>query len=309
MGTYAAVQLECSGRAAGLAQAGDALAEMEAVDLLLSNWKPDSAVSSLNGSPPGQPVPVTPELVPVLSQAFALGASTGFAFDPGIGALSEAWGLRSGGRWPAAAELADARAAVGASAFELDERGATLCRNHPAARIDTGGFGKGLALDRAAAALRRDGVSRALLDLGGQLLAVGGPFPVAVADPDHRERSLAVLSLEDASVSSSGDSERSLPTTRGQVGHLLDPAALRPAADFGAVTVVARSGLEADALSTGLFVLGPERGLALARELPGVEALFLVRCADGQVAARMTPGLRVLLAPGSRVRERCGGHS
>jgi thiamine biosynthesis lipoprotein len=171
------------------------------------------------------------------------------------------------------------------------------------AGIDEGAWGKGYALDRAASALRRCGVSEALLDLGGQVTAVGRAT-VAVADPRDRLRPAVTFSIEDESVSTSGNSERGRTVAGRRIGHLIDPRTGKPAPDFGSATAVAPSGLSADVLSTAFFVLGPRKGLELSERLrrEGVknEAMFLV-VADGRVRVVASPGILARLAEeGSR---------
>ena len=139
-------------------------------------------------------------------------------------------------------------------------------------RLDEGAWGKGYGLDRAAKTLAQAGVRSALLDLGGQVFAVGfdtgeKPWRVPVADPRDRDRTVVELGLADRSASTSGDSERFREVAGRRIGHILDPRTGEPAPDFGSVTVIAPTGLVADVLSTAFFVLGPEKGLALSETL------------------------------------------
>ena len=169
-------------------------------------------------------------------------------------------GAPHGGRIPDAITLTRARAASRPALFTFDESSSSVTRRDAAAGIDEGAWGKGWALDRAAAADargRRDLLG--LLDLGGQILAFGEEASVDVADPLERTRTVATLRLKDASASTSGNSERGLVVNGRRIGHLLDPRTGEPASDFGSVTVVAKDGLTADVLSTAFFVLGPRR--------------------------------------------------
>ncbi|HSG49170.1 MAG TPA: FAD:protein FMN transferase [Longimicrobiales bacterium] len=301
MGTRFRVELPAGvERRRALAASEAAVAALEGMESLLSTWRDDTPLSALNRAPAGVPHAVAPLLLPLLDEALAWSARTGGAFDPRVGPLVEAWDLRGGGRVPSAEELDRARSAVG-------DRGITLCggmliRHHPDAWLDTGGFGKGAALASAARALRSMDVDDALLDLGGQLLALGSPhggegWAVSVAHPLHRDIPVRALRLRDASVATSGNSQRSLQAGGTRVGHLLDPRTGRPAADWGSVTVVSADPLEADILSTALYVLGPEAGMALALTLPDTGVLFLTPSGEG-VDARWNPAMeRWLVAP------------
>jgi thiamine biosynthesis lipoprotein len=215
-----------------------------------------------------------------------------------VGALVAAWGLRGGGRLPSAGEIERARAASAPGGLELRPDD-TAVRTRPDLVIDEGGFGKGAGLDAAlAAAGAVDGVEGAELDLGGQvgLLARGGE-EIGIADPRRRDRAVATLRAGSGSVATSGNSERGLVVRGHRVGHLLDPRTGRPAPDFGSLTVWAPTGLEADCLSTGLYVLGPRKALAWAAAHPGVEVVVARPGADGIVKLTASAGLAGRLRP------------
>ena len=137
----------------------------------------------------------------------------------------------------------------------------TLPRRGAKGSIDEGGFGKGYTLDRMLAVTPGD----VMINFGGQI-AVRGAREVAIAHPRHRDRPLVTLTLRDASLSTSSNSE--------QPGHILDPATGKSAPSWGSVSVIDPSALRADALSTALYVMGPERGLAWARA-HNVVAIFI----------------------------------
>jgi len=298
MGTTVDLAVRAPDRARGLEASEAALRELDRVEALLTTWRRGGDLDRIDRAPAGEPVAVSRALLDLLTAVFAWIPGTDGAFDPTVAPLVRAWDLRGGGRIPAPAELESARAASGAAHFRLDVAAGTVTRLDPAAGIEEGAWGKGYGLDRAAAALRSAGVSDAVIDLGGQVLAIGtdadgGPWRVPVADPRDRARTVAVLAVTGVSVSTSGDSERSREAGGRRIGHILDPRTGEPAADFGSVTVVAPSGFVADVLSTALFVLGPERGLALSERLrrEGVEqqALFLVVRGD-RLEAVASPG-------------------
>ena len=166
-------------------------------------------------------------------------------------------------------------------------------RRRPGLLVEEGAWGKGSGLADALAALAAvPGVVRTSLDLGGQV-AVSGPgvWQVPVADPRRRDRSVAVLSIDGGSVSTSGNSERGIEVAGRKLGHILDPRTGEPVPDFGSLTVWAADPLRADCLSTGLYVLGPERALAWAAAHPDVEVLVL-RPEGDRLRALASPGLK-----------------
>lgn len=309
MGTWLELTVSAGERATALAASEAAVRALEACEARLSTWRDDSELARLNAAPTASWFELTPELAGDLARARELWEATAGAFDPGLGALVEAWGLRSGGRQPAPEELAAALAARGFAGFTLDGRRAM--RHHPLARIEEGGFGKGLGLDQALRALRAAGGEAARLDLGGQVLVHGAEEEIELADPDQRERALLVLTLDSGSLATSGNSERGIVVAGERRGHLLDPRSGAPAPDFGSLTVWAADAFTADALSTGLYVLGPERALAWQAEPrvdgPACELVLLLRTERGPRAVvsaglrarvrALVPGLEIELVP------------
>ncbi|MEI6592323.1 MAG: FAD:protein FMN transferase [Holophagaceae bacterium] len=269
MGTQLHLHLEGGG---DLGRASErALAETARIEAACSTWNPASAWSQLNAAE-GRAVPLALEWVELLAQVQAWHRLTEGAFDPVLMALLQAWGTRQGGRTPSATALAEARRASGSALLVLDQSSGTARLAHPRAGVEEGGFLKGHALD---AMRKAAGLSSGWLDFGGQVLAWGHALRVDIADPLDRLRPRCSLLLRDASLSCSGTSERGR--------HLLDPRSGQPCAAWGSTAVVASEALSADVLSTALYVLGPEAGLAWA-EHQGVAAAFLLN--DGEL--RMT---------------------
>lgn len=303
MGTTLDLVVRMKERAPGLAASEAALAEMRRVEALLTTWKPGGELARVDAAPAGKAVGISPELFDLLAADFRWVARTSGAFDPTVAPLMRAWDLRGNGRIPTPSELAAALAATGVGKFRLDAGARTVTRLAPEAGLDEGAWGKGYGLERAGAVLKREGVESALLDLGGQVLALGSDtaekaWRVPVADPRERQRAVVELGLVDVSAATSGDSERSREVNGRRIGHILDPRTGEPAPDFGSVTVVAPSALVADILSTAYFVLGPDKGLALSERLrrEGIanEVLFLV-ARDGGLDALASPGMPALI--------------
>jgi thiamine biosynthesis lipoprotein len=287
MGTVLWMELEVQERAEGLCASEEALRTVEAAEARLSTWTTESELARFLTAKEGELVELTPLLAEELRKAKDLCEETRGAFDPSVGALTQAWGLRSGGSTPSEAMLERARAACGSEHWLL--QGNVAVRSSTDLVIDEGGFGKGAALDQAISCLERAGVPGASLNLGGQLAFLGRDDRVVpIADPEHRAQSLMEITVRGGSVATSGTAERG--------AHIIDPRTGRPAKDFGSVTVWAGTALEADALSTALFVLGPVEGLALAEEMEDVEAVFIEKSTPGRKVS-MTSGLRKRTRP------------
>lgn len=281
MGTRATLTTFDAVRSHGLARLETLLEALEATEAELSTWRADSALSRLNTAPPGTPVRLSASLCRTLADVRRWTTRTGGAFDPAIAPLVGAWQVRSGGAVPDQETLARARRASGLQHLQLDE-GACVAVRAGDVTLDAGGFGKGEALDRAAAVV--GGAAPWMIDLGGQVLVRGAPpggsgWTVDVAHPQRRDEVALTVTLERGSLATSGGSERDRVVGGTRVGHVLDPRTGRPASYHGSVTVWHERALAADVLSTALYVMGVEAGLAWA-EGHDVAALFL-QAGDG----------------------------
>ena len=272
------------------------LNEVERMDGMLSTWDSTSPMSRANQAPHHLTIPLPGELAEILSEALAWVPMTHDAFDPVVGALVDAWDLRGPGRLPDQGALSSARAVSGSHLFRLTGGPRpSLTRLSSGAWLDTGGFGKGAALRAAARRISGKGPPssrmmprsqnpRVLLDLGGQIWAQASPedpWLVGVAHPLRRQETIMDLSIHDASVATSGTSERWIQVDGSRFGHILDPRTGLPSPAWGSVTVVSRDAMVADILSTALYVMGPEAGWAWVRQRPEVGAVFLEVCLEG----------------------------
>jgi thiamine biosynthesis lipoprotein len=293
-----------AGRDTTAAALAAALDEVERLDALLSNWRPDSEVAILNRQAAVRPVPLSEDLFSVLTAALEAQQATGGCFDPGLGPWIDTLGLRStepdrpdppaGGEVPALPPRA--------GEIRLDPRSRTARFTSADVGVDLGGIGKGYALDRAARRLKEAGIDSALLNFGGQVLALGAPpgetgWIVEVADPRDRLRPALGLRLRDASAATSANTERGVRRGGRWIGHVLDPGSGRPAPFPGSATAVAPDATRADAYATALLVMGPERGLDWAESRVDVAAVFLEPAAAGPPLVRATLSLERYRGP------------
>ena len=288
MGTTCTIVIVAPDRSTGLAAAEAAFAEIARSEDRLSTWRDDTVLARLNRFPVGKPFSLDARMFDLFVRLRELRDSSGGGFDPASGRLLEAWDVRGAGRVPTRDERAAALAGGGMNLLRLDAAASTVTRLAPGVLLDAGAFGKGEALARAAEELRDRGLSRFSIDFGGQV-SVGSDTTgegIAIADPRQRDRPVGRFRLNGLSAATSTQSERP--------GHILDPRTGQRAAAFGSVTAVSPDPLVADAMSTAMFVLGPEAGLQLAEERPDLEALFLMQTPAG-LRARMTPGMRELI--------------
>lgn len=253
---------------------------------LFSATKEDSDISRINNAR-GKAVTVDAETVSLLETAISYSEKTNGRFDATIGAVSSLWNFSEDpkGPVPDEARIAEALTHVGYQNIVIDEGTVRLKDRY--ARIDCGAIAKGYIADRLKDYLLEQGVGSALINLGGNVLAVGEkpagahgsePFRVGIQQPfDTQGKTIAVVPVSDCSTVSSGNYERFFEADGKLYHHILDPETGYPADNgLAGVTILCEASVDADALSTACFLMGAEDGRAFVEEIPGAEALFIV---------------------------------
>jgi len=268
---------------AGVSAARQALDEVDRLEDQLTIFRENSEVSFINREAATNPVRVEQSLFSLLLLCRELCRETGGAFDITSGRLSRCWGfLRRQGRIPEPDEIEGARALIGGDKLLFDYESRAIRFARPGVEINLGSVGKGYALDRVAAVIRKS-VRAALLSAGSSsILAIGGAkgWTVGVRHPGDKERRLAVAQLRDAALSTSGGEEQFFEYGGKRYGHIIDPRAGWPADRVASVTVIAQSAAVTDALATAFYVGGPELAASYCDAHPGVLALMLESGAD-----------------------------
>jgi thiamine biosynthesis lipoprotein len=249
---------------------------LRTVDRMASLYRGDSALVRVNAHAGVHAEPVEEELFALLVRARELSVLSDGAFDPTVLPLLRAWGAYGELRHLGPIDPS----AVGFAAMLLDPSTRSVRFALPGMALDLGGIAKGWALDRARAALAARGVRRALLDLGGTLACVGGGgdqgWPVAVRDPEGADGLLGIVGVpDDGTISTSANYARDFDGEGWRArSHIYDPRTRRPVLSARAVTVWAPEAAAADALSTALFVLGPQEAKDVLARFPDAGALF-----------------------------------
>lgn len=276
-----------------LEKAEAAFAEIARVEQLLSTWRDSSELSSLNQS---HGAVVSEELYTLLDEVMRLARATDGGFNPLVGPLVELWKSREEGVVPASVEIGRVLPLLSLDAPRFDSASRTITL--PAGvSFEEGGFGKGYALDRAAASLESAGATSFTIDFGGQLMIRSKqPVEAAIASPGRRDEIAIVLSISSGSLSTSSGSEKFFVVDGVSYSHILDPRDGRALPPRGSVSVMSESAMEADVLSTALYVMGPADGLAWA-DAHEVAAIFIVPASTGWDVTlskqATTPGLAV----------------
>ncbi len=305
-GTRVEVLVAEADAAKAKAAAAAVLREFDRLHRTYHAWQP-SELTALNAAiAAGKAHAVAPELAGFVADAQAMTTAGERLFDPGIGELVRLWGFHSEefrAALPDPAALTAWRAAA-PSILDLQLEGNTVRSRKRAVALDFGGYLKGIALDRAAAALREAGVHNALINIGGNVMALGSkhgePWRVGIQHP-RQPGALATLQLHDGEViGTSGDYQRFFELDGKRYCHLLDPRSAEPVTHTQSLTVLIRGGAQAgmrsDASSKPLFIGGRQEWGRLARQLGVVDVLRVD--ADGSLQATRAFAGRLKFEPG-----------
>ncbi|MBB3121492.1 FAD:protein FMN transferase [Pseudoduganella violacea] len=271
-------------------------------------WQPSMLTSLNDAIARGEPFQADEEMVSLLQSAAELSARSDYLFNPTIGHLIRLWGFQKNditAQGPSPAEIkrwvdADPRLS------DLRYQGTLVSSVNPAVMIDLGGYAKGYALDRAAAILRGANVKAALVNVGGNVIAIGQPgarpWQVGIRDP-RGEGAIATVSLHDnEAVGTSGDYERYFMKDGKRHPHIVDPRTGQTIDLVASVTIVISGGrdvgLRSDGNSKPLFITGAEGWEAMAKRL-GLNEVMMV---DAQRNILMTPAMRARMDTGSAPR-------
>jgi thiamine biosynthesis lipoprotein len=234
----------------------------------LSLFNPASEVSRINRAAGQHPTPVSFETWEVISRGLEIGRLTDGGFNLVLGAASQRWSFLDKKHVLAPAEVDELKPESHLEDVILDERRQAVWLRKPGMVIDLGGIAKGYISERAKKVLLEHGFASGIVASSGDLVIFGTKpggrsWKVGVQHPRKPGDTMASMELKDCAISTSGDYERFFTRDGVIYHHILDPETLYPARECQSVTVVANHGLFADALSTGAFVMGPEKGLAV----------------------------------------------
>jgi FAD:protein FMN transferase len=282
----------------------EVFAEFDRLDNLMSVWREGSDIQRLNDAAGDHAVSVSREVLEVLRIARQVSEWTGGKFDVTFGALSGLWKFDhdQDNVIPDRADVLKRLPLVDYRALEVDEGAGTAFLQKKGMRAHLGGIGKGYAVERSAAILRRRGLRDFMIQSGGDLYVSGRrgerPWRVGIRDPrGPTDKSFAALDLTDSTFSTSGDYERFFIEHGRRYHHILDPDLGEPAMACRSVTIVAESATLADALSTGVFVLGPTAGMDLIERLQHVEGVIVSAKNEVLVSSGLRPHLMLLAPP------------
>ena len=271
MGTWASLTLVTSDSSAVADLAFRSLLALHRVDSLMSNWTKTSDIARINREAGRTRTTVHPEVAAVIDTALRVAHESNGAFDITVEPLIRLWGFLGGTpHVPSQADIDRVLTRVGYGQVSFDAAARSIQFARDDVRIDLGGIAKGYGADQVAAVLRTAGATDALVDLSGNMVAMGNAathpgWNVGIRDPAGVQPMLGKIMLKDDAVATSGDYEQFVDANGKHYGHILDPRTGWSAHGLSSVTIVAADAMTADAWATALFVLGPEAARATAR--------------------------------------------
>lgn len=259
-------------------------AEIKRLEALLNYYSTDSEITAINKNAGKSPVKVSKETLDIIAKAIAIAGATGGAFNPTIGPVVKLWEFsrqEPGHPLPSAQIISETLKLVDYSRININEADSEIFLMDEGMEIDLGGIAKGYAADKAVGTIRASGVKSALVSIAGDIKGTGlkidnKPWRVGVQDPRSKSGEspekeyeiITAITLNDKAVSTSGDYQRYFFKDGKRYHHIIDPRTGYPTeSSLISVSVIASEGFMADGLSTGIFILGPERGIDLLESM------------------------------------------
>lgn len=278
MGTAISVELWSDDAAAAQASIEAVMQEMVRIDKAMSPWIETSELALINREATHHPVKISSEMLLLLQTSLHYSAISSGVFDISFASVGYMYDYRNHIE-PSKAEIASHLSAIDYRSIKLDTAASTVQFMKPGMRIDLGGIAKGYAVDQGADILVARGIKNAIVTAGGDSRIVGDkrgrPWMVGIKDPRIADKVAVLLPLSDTAMSTSGDYERYFMDGERRVHHIINPQTGTSATGVRSVTVLSAHGIDTDALTKPLFILGVERGMAIIDRIPGVDAIVI----------------------------------
>jgi thiamine biosynthesis lipoprotein len=304
MGTEVRVSVWTADEARAETAASAVFREFDRLDAMMSVWKDGSDIVRLNAAAGEHAVPVSAETREVLQIAHQISEQTSGSFDVTFAALSGLWKFDyqdKDNSVPDPKEIAKRLPLINYRDLVVDDRAGTAMLRRKGMRVNLGGIGKGYAVDRAVDIMRRSGLRDFMIQSGGDMYVAGRrgdrAWRLGIRDPrGPADRVFATLDLTDGTFSTSGDYERFFMKDGRRYHHIIDVRSGEPARLCRSVTLVTDRAVIADALAKGVFILGPDAGMALIERTPGVQGVIVGAKNEVSISSGLRDRL-ILLAP------------
>lgn len=283
MGTRINVALWLDDAVKAEAAVAAVMAEMHRIDQHFSPYIATSELSRANELAPKasaqNPLAISAELATIIDKSLYYSRLSDGAFDITFASLGRYYDYRAKLK-PSEQQLEELLPAINYKFIHLDTKAKTLWFEHPKVYIDFGGIAKGYAVDRAVDILQTFGVKHAHVSAGGDSRVLGDkfgrPWLVGIKNPRAKDKVAITLPLENCAISTSGDYERYFIDNDGQrVHHIINPRTGKSPHGIVSVSVIGPLGFDTDPLTKTVFIMGPEKGLALINSLPGFDAVII----------------------------------
>jgi FAD:protein FMN transferase len=255
--------------------------ETRRIEKLISEWDSTSQTTAINRNAGIKPVTVDKELYDLIYRSIKVSKLTQGAFDITFAPLLKVWRLDGSVKeLPKEKDILSAKSKVGYHKIILESGSKTVFLPEKGMKIGFGGIGQGYVANRCKNVMREIGIQAGLINVSGDIITWGTQpdgtaWRVGIADPNNKTSVISWLSLKDASLVTSGNYEKFITINGIRYGHILDPRTGYPSQGVGSVTVMSPDAEICDALATGVFVLGIEKGLELINKLKGIECLII----------------------------------
>jgi thiamine biosynthesis lipoprotein len=304
MGTELRLTAWIADEATALAAFDAVFTEFDRLDRLMSVWKDGSDVVRLNAAAGDHPVSISADTRAAILAAHEISEWTDGKFDVTFGVLSGLWKFDhdQDNQAPDMAALTRLLPLINYKDLKIDVRAGTGFLERKGMRVHLGGIGKGYAIDRARDILRTRGVADFMIQSGGDLyvggLKDGQPWRLGLRDPrGPADQVFATIALSDATFSTAGDYERFFIKDGRRYHHIIDPDTGEPARGCRSVTIVTSGATLADGVDTGVFLLGPDKGMALIERLPDVEGVIVTAKNEVLISSGLRGKVKVLAPP------------
>ena len=263
-----------------------AVSEIQRIERIISSWRPDSETARINKAAGLHPVEVSSEFFGLLQRCLRLSDITSGAFDISYAAMDRIWKFDgSMTQMPTPERVAASVKNVGYQNIILNEKNHTVFLKNKGMKIGFGAVGKGYSADRAKSLLERKGVKAGIINASGDLTVWGTqpggkPWLVGITNPLNKNKVFSWFPVRNGAVVTSGDYEKFVVFDGKRYSHIIDPRTGYPTHGLVSVTVFAPKGELADALSTAIFVMGPDVGVNLVNQIDGVECVMVAQDGD-----------------------------
>ena len=258
-----------------------AVAEVKRIENLISDWIPTTQISQVSKNSGIQPVKVDKEVYDLVERAIKVSQLTSGAFDISYASMDKIWKFDGSMKaMPTPEAIKQSVARIGYQKIVLDAKAQTIYLKEKEMKLGLGGIGQGYIADKIKDLLLSKGCTSGIVNVSGDINAwgnqtTGKPWTVAIVNPMNKNKVFATFPLENSSVETSGSYEKFVVFDGKRYSHIIDPRTGYPAQGVVSVSVFAKQTEIADALATGIFVLGVDVGLNLVNQLKGIGCIIV----------------------------------